>query len=236
MLQSQIKTASTNVELKNRYKTELSQVAGKLGGTVREWEREAKLLEELKVLRAPRAGMVMGAPNKDKQFRYWDKSEAERICSIGDPLKLRILLPVTPPQYRELKENLAERQKEHPNDQAELDVSILLSNRSDHIYRGRVTVLPDSHETNVPVGLTSKGGGPLATKTSQNPNMHKPVAQTYLVQVEVMDPDSSITPGTLGTVKIHLRLAFGSLVVRSENRIGAGLGFVVMECLRSIPG
>ena len=235
MLQSQIKTASTNVELKNRYKTELSQVAGKLGGTVRRMGARSEVAGGTQGYARPRRD-GHGRPNKDKQFRYWDKSEAERICSIGDPLKLRILLPVTPPQYRELKENLAERQKEHPNDQAELDVSILLSNRSDHIYRGRVTVLPDSHETNVPVGLTSKGGGPAGNENFAKPQYARAGGSNLFG-----------SGGSYGSRFVHhtgnprdrqdsLALAFGSLVVRSENRIGAGLGFVVMECLRSIPG
>jgi putative peptide zinc metalloprotease protein len=206
MLEAQLKQVKdSDKETQGRFKSDLANVRGKLKGTTEERDRESKMLEDLKVLRAPRDGMVMGAPTKEKQFRYWDKSEAERICSIGDPMKLRLLVPLSPPQYREVKENLNEKQIQNPNEQASLDVSILLANRSDKIYRGRITFLPDSHDTNVPVGLTSKGGGPLATKGSANPNVYEPVAQTYLVQVEVLDPDGSITPGTLGTVKIHLR-------------------------------
>ena len=45
----------------------------------------------------------------------------------------------------------------------------------------------------------------VATKPGGDPNVHQPLVQTYLVAVEVEDPDETLTPGTLATVKIHLK-------------------------------
>ena len=84
-------------------------------------------------------------------------------------------------------------------------MDILPSNRSDRQFKGRVYRLPDTDEKNVPVQLTHRGGGSLATKPGGDPNVHQPLVQTYLVAVVVDDPDQTLTPGTLATVKIYLK-------------------------------
>jgi putative peptide zinc metalloprotease protein len=156
------------------------------------------------VVKAPRAGMVMGAPKPDDLLRMWDKADGMPVCTIGDPTKLRILVPVGAVDYREMRINLERKQAETPDD-AYLEVDILPFNRSDRQFKGRVYRLPDTDEKNVPVQLTHRGGGSLATKPGGDPNVHQPLVQTYLVAVEVVDPDQTLTPGTLATVKIYLQ-------------------------------
>ena len=80
-----------------------------------------------------------------------------------------------------------------------------MANRSDHIYIGKVTAVPDRHEDNIELGLTSRGGGPVAVRPSENQGANEPVAQTYVIQVEIVDVDGAILPGTQARVKIHLR-------------------------------
>ena len=53
--------------------------------------------------------------------------------------------------------------------------------------------------------MTQRGGGPLAVKPSDDPNLLIPLAQTYLVEVEMTDPDAAIKPGQLAVVKIHAK-------------------------------
>ena len=156
------------------------------------------------VVKAPRAGMVMGAPKPDDLLRMWDKADGLPVCTIGDPGKLRILVPVGPVDYREMRINLERKQAENPSDPY-LEVDILPANRSDRQFKGRVYRLPDTDEKNVPIQLTHRGGGSLATKPGGDPNIHQPLVQTYLVPVEVEDPDRTLTPGTLATVKIYLK-------------------------------
>jgi len=100
--------------------------------------------------------------------------------------------------------NLERARAENPSD-PHLAVSILPFRRSDHEFTGKIYKLPDTDEKNVPIQLTSRGGGSLATKPGGDPNVHQPLVQTYLVPVEVDDPDRTLTPGTLATVKIHLK-------------------------------
>ncbi len=204
VLQAQMIKAPPDPNVLDKYRGELSEVDGKLKAAEESLRGEKQALDELKVLRAPRAGMIMSAPKKEEMFKFWDKAESPPFCRIGDPTRLRVVVPVTPTEYREIRESLDRQRAENPKD-AFLDASILLANRSDHIFRGKVTTLPETHESNLPVELTSRGGGPVAVRPSSNPNTNEPVAQTYLIQVEILNPDRSIVPGSHAKVKIHLR-------------------------------
>ena len=77
--------------------------------------------------------------------------------------------------------------------------------RSDRQFTGKVRRLPEQNADTVPLQLTQRGGGPLAVKPSQDPNLLQPLAQTYLVEVEVADPDTAIKPGQLAVVKVHAK-------------------------------
>ena len=190
---------------KSDVEKQLSEAQGSKAGFKGELEQKREARKELVHLTAPRAGIAMGTPTRDEMFKGWDPRESGPFCSIGDTMKIRIRIPATPAQYREMKENLDRQRAEHPDRQPSLEVSVLLANRSDHIYKGRVTTLPDTNEKNVPVGLTSRGGGPLGVKPNQDPKVHEPIAQTYLITAELMDPDGTIVPETMAEAKIHLR-------------------------------
>jgi putative peptide zinc metalloprotease protein len=81
----------------------------------------------------------------------------------------------------------------------------LVQGRSDRLFTGRVTSLPARNAETVPIQLTHRGGGPLAVKPHSDPNVLIPLAQVYLVEVELLDPDTAIEPGQLASVKIHTR-------------------------------
>jgi putative peptide zinc metalloprotease protein len=155
-------------------------------------------------LKAPRAGRVIAAPVPDEVGKLFDRgvSETTPIFSVGDPTRLIVRVPVTPPDYRVLRDDLAER--------GELAVSIHVKGRSDREFTGRVRNLPAQNAATVPVQLTQRGGGPLAVKPGGDPNVLVPLAQVYLVEVEVLDPDAAIDPGQLASVKIHAKWRSGA--------------------------
>ena len=92
----------------------------------------------------------------------------------------------------------------------ELDVSILIKGRSDREFHGKLRRLPGQNATTLPIQLTQRGGGPLAVKPSDDPNQLIPLAQTYIVEVEVLDPDAAIRPGQLAVVKVHAKSRSGA--------------------------
>ena len=110
---------------------------------------------------------------------------------------------MNPNEYRLLKDNLAALGK--------LDVSVHVHGRTDRTFVGVVKRLPDSDAKQVPMGLTQRGGGPLAVKQAGDKGEETvPVAQTYIVEVELTDPDGTIQPGTLVNTKVHCQWKTGA--------------------------
>src|SRR6266849_11009812 len=64
--------------------------------------------------------------------------------------------------------------------------------------------LPQTEAKRIPIPLTNKGGGNIAVKpaTKTDPDGLVPQNQQYLVPIELLMPDHSITPGTLAYVKV----------------------------------
>jgi putative peptide zinc metalloprotease protein len=160
--------------------------------------------DRLAEVRAPRAGLVATAPKADEAGKLFDRGyhENQPVFVVGDPSKLILRVPVTPQQFRVLKEDLPAR--------GELDVTLLVKGRSDREFHGKVRRLPAQNAATVPVQLTQRGGGPLAVKNGDDPNVLIPLAQTYLVEVELTDPDTALKPGQLASVKIHAKWRSGA--------------------------
>ncbi len=160
--------------------------------------------DRLAEIRSPRAGLVATAPRADEAGKLFDRGygESQPVFVIGDPTKLVVRVPVTPQQYRILKEDLPER--------GELDVSLYVKGRSDRVFHGKVRRLPAQNAATVPIQLSQRGGGPLAVKPGEDPNVLIPLAQTYLVEVELTDPDAALKPGQLASAKIHAKWRSGA--------------------------
>ena len=203
-IQQQLNAAGGTPAVRDRLEAELRMARHDLAQSRELLRVKQYQIAETEVLRAPRAGAVMGAPKPDDLLRTWDRNEGREVCTVGDTRKLRFLVGVGPTDYREIRINLERQRAENPAD-PHLEVSILPARRSDKQFVGRITRLPDTDEKNLPVQLTHRGGGNIATKPGGDPNVHQPIIQTYLVPVEVEDPDETLTPGTLATAKVHLK-------------------------------
>ena len=147
---------------------------------------------------APRDGVVMGLVKQSEVGKLFDKNtqQSKPICTVGDPTKLIIKVPVSPMDHKLLAEDLPRG--------GELMASVYVNGRTDRIFIGRVRELPKSSAKQVPYSLTNRSGGPLAVQQSGENNQElSPIAQVYLVEIEVNDPDASIKPGALVNTKIH---------------------------------
>ncbi len=193
-------------------------------------EQSAKQLDELRrraadldQVRAPRAGVVMGAPSGSDVGKLFDRAfqDQKPVCTIGDPNRLIVKIPVSANDYRLLKDD----QPKDPKDGG-LEVSILVKGRTDKIFKARLMRLPDSDAKQVPVALTQRGGGPLAVKQAGDGGQETvPLAQTYLVEAEILDSDGSIRPGALVQTKIHCRWRTGSWWVGRFLATALDIGF-----------
>jgi len=174
----------------------------KAGG---ERNRYAQLVTALKEqnkvleLKAPCQGIVMSPPPVDGIGRFYEKGTP--FCSIGDPKFLRVTIPVEPQDYRLLERDLRKRRKNGES----LPVTIRVQGRAEDRWQGRISQLPESEAKEIPVQLTSKAGGTVATKrpSAAKPNTFVPQDEQYLVGIDLLNPDSAICPGTMARTKIH---------------------------------
>ena len=70
-------------------------------------------------------------------------------------------------------------------------------------WSGRVGHLPRLAEKNIPLQLSTKGGGSVAIRPGTDPNNPEPQDQVYLVGFDFETPDRAISPGAMGQVKVH---------------------------------
>ena len=202
-IQGRISTAP-DAASRARLERELTEARSALGKANGMLEKQEQLIAENEVLKAPRGGIVMNIPKKEDVHKNWDKGKSPPFCTLGEPGQLRVLIPVSATDFREIRQNL-DRVLAEQGDSPWLEVTILPKNRRDMVIKGRITRLPEADEKNVPVALTHGGGGNLATKPSQDPNVHQPLLQTYLIPVEILDPSDTIAPGTMAQCKVHLQ-------------------------------
>jgi multidrug efflux pump subunit AcrA (membrane-fusion protein) len=147
---------------------------------------------------APRDGHVSGIPQPDEIGRLWEKENEKPFCNIGDRSKLRVLVPVTSSDFDLVKTNIAKNGIER------LPVTIRVQGRDSKLWQGRINSnLPKTKADEIPVALSSKGGGPVAVRPSSDPAKLQPQEQVFLVAVDFEDPDEALCPGTMAQVKIH---------------------------------
>jgi putative peptide zinc metalloprotease protein len=180
-------------------RTELAANSSKAEEAAAKANQLQRQLNDLREVRAPRDGAVMGLPRRNEIGKMFDRTftDARPVCTVGDPSRLIVKVPVSSNDYRLLKEDLA-------TSAGALPVSIYVKGRTDREFEGVVRRLPESDAKHVPLTLTQRGGGPLAVKPAGEGGQEtQPIAQTYLVEVELLDPDGSVRPGALVKVKIH---------------------------------
>jgi len=165
------------------------------------------------------AWIAMNVPTSKDIGKMFDRNfqEARPVMVLGDPSKLVLKVPVSSLNYQLLQEDTAKG--------AELSAAVYVIGRTDREYRAVLKRLPTTEVKAVPVQLTQRGGGPMAVKqTGENQNDVSPVSQTYMLEVEVLDPDSSMRPGTLVQVKIYCKWRSGFWWVKRKLAEALDLG------------
>jgi len=191
--------SSTDPDERKDLKLAIAKTSGEEEGARLKWEMARKLNYTRLVLRAPCDGVIMGLPKVDEVGKKWEKDQGSPFCSIGDPARLRVLVPLSPDDYALVRDDLAKRRAMHEP----VPVTVRVQGRAARTWTGKVSYLPESEAKEIPVPLSNKVGGPLAIKPNSQPNHPEPQAQWYLVGINIDEADGAVIPGVMAQVKIH---------------------------------
>ena len=75
--------------------------------------------------------------------------------------------------------------------------------------------------------MTHRGGGSIATKPGGDPNVNQPLVQTYLIAIEMDDPDDTLTHRGPRRRQSPPALEVGRLVGLAEHLLRTGHRTVV---------
>jgi putative peptide zinc metalloprotease protein len=144
--------------------------------------------------------VVIGLPNVEDIGRSWERGQEYPFCTVGDRGKLRVLVPVHPSDMNVMREDFAKSDGRKP-----IEATIRVQGRVGNLWSGKVWAneLPRSEAAEVPLPLSSKGGGHVAVRPPTGSQKLIPQAQIYLVPVDFEDPDEAVCTSTLAQVKIH---------------------------------
>jgi putative peptide zinc metalloprotease protein len=186
---------------RNRVEAERNTAQGKVNDVKRELDRL--------VVRAPRAGVVIGLPTVEDIGKAYlvspdatQKEQGTLFCSVGDRNKLRVILPVAPADLQLLREEKDVGAPAAKNIAATIRIiGDGMKTRSGHVLH-----LPPSEASTVPPALSSKLTGPVPVKPSEDPNKLVPQSQVFLVDVDFdRDEGEGIALNTLAQVHVHCR-------------------------------
>jgi multidrug efflux pump subunit AcrA (membrane-fusion protein) len=165
-----------------------------LAGQLEVLEKKLRFQE----IRAPRGGVVMRLPRLDEVGKLWEKDQTAPFCMIGDPSRLRLLVPLSAADHRLVQEDFRTGR--------ELAVTVRIHGWGGRTWPGRIAALPESETRDLPPALSTRGGGPVPLKAGPGGPTAAPQSQRYLVSVDLLQAEhDGIWPGCLGQVKIHCR-------------------------------
>ena len=155
-------------------------------------------------LRAPRDGVVIGTPANDEIGKAWEKGTEQPFCQIGDRKRLRVLVPVHPADMELMREDFG---NDPTGPGKPLPVTIRVQGRVSATWKGAVyrSELPKSEAAEIPLALSSKGGGTVAVRPMTASQKLIPQGQIYLIPVDFDDADEAVCTNTQAQVKIHCR-------------------------------
>jgi putative peptide zinc metalloprotease protein len=151
------------------------------------------------VLKAPKAGVLMGVPRVEEVNKRWEVDQDKPFCKIADLTRLRLLVPISTEDIDLIRADLKKRQREGRT----LAVEVRIQGRGSETWEGKITHIPEAEAPEIPIQLSDRGGGPLALKRGAPQNKLVPQKQVYLVGVEILNPDRAIAPGSMGQVRIY---------------------------------
>jgi putative peptide zinc metalloprotease protein len=150
---------------------------------------------------SPIDGIVGNSPRKEDIGKQVEASSREPFLTIYPSDRLAVCLPLTTSEYNQLVRDC----NGNPGSIESSCIVVRVHGREGATWHGSNLRLLPSEARDIPLALTSRGGGPVAVKATNPGEPMIPQAQQFLVYIDVLNPDHAILPGNMAQVKIYLK-------------------------------
>jgi putative peptide zinc metalloprotease protein len=144
--------------------------------------------QDMLVLRAPRAGTVVGLPPRDLVGKWWDKGA--ELCRISNDQALRAVFLVEPADQPHLRTGNAAR--------------LLIHGSGGLVFPGVVKDIAQVDARSIPPHLSSEAGGETAAQRDPVTGQVRPQQQRYLAAIHLTEFNATLHPGVLARVQIEV--------------------------------
>lgn len=204
------KDATTEPAERRKLDEDIARVTGRKGTADATVKSLIEIQEnELKLL-APRDGVIGQCPKLEDVGKLFEgareQPQAPPVFTVFTRGRIRLTLPLATTEFNQLRSNLQALARDRKNKGKELDVTLRVHGLDSSTWKGRIARLDESECKAIPPALSSRAGGTVDVKAAGGKGgALVPQAQHYLVYIDVIDPDPSITVGTMAQVKIYCR-------------------------------
>jgi multidrug efflux pump subunit AcrA (membrane-fusion protein) len=201
---------------KARVVEQIAQVMGRSRAAKATMESLQKIKDTELVLVAPRDGIVGTAPRVDDVGKLFEggggqqqqQQQDKALFTIHDPGRVRLCMPLATSDYHRLRQDLEALQKQNRKrgQDRKLSVTLRVRGLDRSTWEGEIARLDESEAKYIPPMLSSRAGGPVEVQPPSGKSQGLvPQTQQYLIYIDIIDPDESITVGQMGHAKVYLR-------------------------------
>jgi putative peptide zinc metalloprotease protein len=188
-----------NLEERARAEAQAALLRGERPRASRKAQGKDGLVKRLQI-RAPRAGIVVGLPPADEIGQFWEKYRQKPFCTIGNPSRLWVVIPLAATDYHRVREDW-----DHGRT---AEVALRVPGRTGRTFSCRLARLPEDEAEEIPEALSARCGGPVVT---YGDDAHaRPECQQFLAAAEILSPDRAIRPGVLAPVVVRCQWRTGA--------------------------
>lgn len=159
-----------------------------------------KIINEKLTLRSPIDGIISSSPKIDDVGKLFQEDPRSPLFVVYQEGHLSACMPLTTEEFKRLLDYTGTTsQIKSP------EMILRIHGQGMREWSAHIHSLPPAEAREIPLALSTRGGGPVAIKAGGRPEQLVPQTQHFLVYLDIENSDKSLVPGNMAQVKIYLK-------------------------------
>jgi putative peptide zinc metalloprotease protein len=151
--------------------------------------------------KSPIDGVIAESPKIDDVGKLFQEDPRSPLFVVYQENHLSACLPLTTAEFKRLADYTGTSTSKIKSPQMVLRIH----GQGMREWTGQIKTLPPAEAREIPMALSTRGGGPVAVKAGSRPEQLVPQTQHFLVYIDIEDEDKTLVPGNMCQVKIYLK-------------------------------